>query len=57
MAFRSDCENVVEIKGLWHIYEPMGEVALKNIDLTIKKGEFLALIGQNGSTHSILMGS
>lgn len=55
MAFRDECENVVEIQGLWHIYQPMGEVALKNVDLTIKKGDFVALIGQNGSGKTTLI--
>lgn len=55
MAFRDDCENVVEIQGLWHVYQPMGEVALKNVDLTIKKGDFVALIGQNGSGKTTLI--
>lgn len=55
MAFRDDCENVVDIQGLWHVYQPMGEVALKNVDLTIKKGDFVALIGQNGSGKTTLI--
>ncbi len=54
MAFNDNVENVIEIKGLYHRY-PMGEMALKNIDLTVKKGEFLALIGQNGSGKTTLI--
>ena len=27
MAFDFNCENVIDIKGLWHIYQPMGQVA------------------------------
>lgn len=48
-------EKVIEVQGLWHIYQPMGEVALKNIDLEIRKGEFIALIGQNGSGKTTLI--
>lgn len=33
----------------------MGHVALKNIDLTIKNGEFVAIIGQNGSGKTTLI--
>jgi len=55
MSFDCNCENVVDIKGLWYIYQPMGHVALKNIDLTIKKGEFVAIIGQNGSGKTTLI--
>lgn len=55
MAFDINVENVVEVKDLWHVYQPMGHVALKNINLTIKKGEFVALIGQNGSGKTTLI--
>lgn len=55
MAFDYDCENVVEIDHLWHIYQPMGWQALKDINLNIKRGEFLALIGQNGSGKTTLI--
>lgn len=55
MPFDYNCENVIEIKDLWHIYQPMGQVALKNVNLTVKKGEFVALIGQNGSGKTTLI--
>ena len=55
MAFNPQAENVVEIENLGHIYQPMGQVALKNINLTIRKGEFVALIGQNGSGKTTLI--
>ncbi|NLC53886.1 MAG: ATP-binding cassette domain-containing protein [Firmicutes bacterium] len=48
-------KTVVEVKNLSHIYQPMGEVALKNVDLTIKEGEFVAIIGQNGSGKTTLI--
>lgn len=39
---------VVEVKDLHHRY-PNGFHALRGVSLTIEKGEFLAIVGQNGS--------
>ena len=54
-AFDLNAENVVEVKNLWYTYMPMNHVALKNINLTIKKQEFVAVIGQNGSGKTTLI--
>jgi energy-coupling factor transport system ATP-binding protein len=54
-AFNLDAENVVEVKNLGYTYMPIGHVALKNINLTIKKQEFVAIIGQNGSGKTTLI--
>ena len=54
-AFNRDSEYAVEIKHLWYTYQPMGFTALKDINLTIRHGEFLALIGQNGSGKTTLI--
>lgn len=53
--FDPSIENVVEIKDLVYTYQPMNHMALKHIDLTVKRGEFVAIIGQNGSGKTTLI--
>lgn len=45
---------LIEVKALEHTY-PNGKTALKGIDLTIREGEFLAIIGHNGSGKTTLV--
>ena len=53
-------ENIIEIKNVTYTYEPDEEdiidpePTLKDINLTIKKGEFVAVLGHNGSGKSTL---
>ena len=39
---------VIEVKNLWHRY-PNGFQALRGINVAIDRGEFVAIVGQNGS--------
>ncbi len=51
-------EPLIELKNLTHIYgkeTAFEKVALKNINLTIGKGEFIGLIGHTGSGKSTLI--
>ena len=53
-------ENIIEIKNVTYTYEPDEEdiidpePTLKDINLTVKKGEFVAVLGHNGSGKSTL---
>ncbi len=49
--------NIVEIKNLKKVYftEGVSTPVLHGIDLTIRKGEFLAIMGPSGSGKSTLM--
>ena len=45
---------IIEVKGLSHRY-PNGVVALEGVDMTVRRGEFLAVLGQNGSGKTTLV--
>lgn len=49
--------NVIELQGISKIYKTGYEdiIALKDIDLTIRNGEFVAIMGASGSGKSTLM--
>ena len=44
-------ETVVQFDHLQHVY-PGGVEALKDINLSFRKGEIVAIIGQNGSGNA-----
>jgi len=47
-------EPVIQVEGLTHRY-PNGVVALEGVDLTVRKGEFLAVLGHNGAGKTTLV--
>ncbi len=47
-------EPLIEVEGLTHRY-PNGVVALEGANLTVRQGEFLAVLGQNGSGKTTLV--
>lgn len=51
---RGSKEPLVDIKGLYFTY-PDGPEVLKNLDLKIKKGDFIAVMGENGAGKSTLL--
>lgn len=49
--------NIIELHGVWKIYDT-GKVkveALRGVDLKVRKGEFLTLVGPSGSGKSTMM--
>jgi energy-coupling factor transport system ATP-binding protein len=47
-------EPIIEVDGLSHSY-PNGFAALEGVDMTVRQGEFLAVLGQNGSGKTTLV--
>ncbi|MCK4636401.1 MAG: ATP-binding cassette domain-containing protein [Methanomicrobia archaeon] len=50
----SSTETVIKAENLSHTY-PDGTLAIKDCSLTIKKGEFVGIVGQNGSGKTTLV--
>ncbi|MGZ7109000.1 MAG: ATP-binding cassette domain-containing protein, partial [Methanobacterium sp.] len=48
-------ENVIEIKNLKKSYDNGAIKALNGVDLKIKKGKFVSIIGPSGSGKSTLL--
>ncbi|AEG19151.1 ABC transporter ATP-binding protein [Methanobacterium paludis] len=51
----SNCENIIEIKNLKKSYDKGKIKALNGVDLEIKRGEFVSIIGPSGSGKSTLL--
>lgn len=49
----SQNEVLIEAQDLWYRYDD-GTIALKGADLTLRKGDFMALLGNNGSGKTTL---
>src|SRR6056297_182252 len=47
-------ENIIEIKNVSFKYSEEENLAVKNLNLNIKKGEFISILGHNGSGKSTL---
>lgn len=47
-------KDCIKIQKVWYKYDGAKDFVLKNINLTIKKGEFVCIVGGNGSGKSTL---
>lgn len=53
-AGRRDRESVVRLENVWFTY-PEGREALKGVNLTVRAGEFVTLLGETGAGKTTLL--
>jgi len=46
---------MIEFRGVWFKYDEEGEYVLKDINLTVKRGEIISILGDNGSGKTTLI--
>jgi energy-coupling factor transport system ATP-binding protein len=51
---KSAGKSVIEVAKLWHVY-PDGPTALRNVNLKVSEGEFVAIMGRNASGKTTLI--
>lgn len=49
-------ENAVEVKNAWFRYERNGKDILRDVSFNLSKGDFLCLVGPNGSGKTTFLG-
>lgn len=56
-GYRHGNRHFIELRRVWKVYSGVAGdvVALRNIDLTINSGEFIAVVGKSGSGKSTLI--
>ena len=50
-----DGEVAIAIEGVTYLYQPQAVHALRDIDLVVRKGEFVGIVGENGAGKTTLL--
>lgn len=57
MSFGTAAQNLIEAEGLWKVFKRGNEevIALRDVNLSVKKGDFVVIVGPSGSGKSTLL--
>jgi ABC-type lipoprotein export system ATPase subunit len=57
LSFGTAAQNLIEAEGLWKVFKRGNEevIALRDVNLSVKKGDFVVIVGPSGSGKSTLL--